>query len=36
MESTDTTGTIAARLEELGLRLHGQPPPHDPLDAVVV
>ena len=36
MESTDTTDTVAARLEELGLRLPGPHPPHDPLDAVVV
>ena len=28
--------TIDARLEELGLRLPGPYPPHDPLDAVVV
>ncbi len=31
-----TEGTIAARLADLGLRLHGPHPPHDPLDAVVV
>jgi enamine deaminase RidA (YjgF/YER057c/UK114 family) len=31
-----TEGTIAARLAELGLTLHGPHPPHDPLDAVVV
>jgi enamine deaminase RidA (YjgF/YER057c/UK114 family) len=30
------TGTIAARLAELGLTLHGPHPPHDPLDTVVV
>jgi len=30
------TGRIAARLDELGLTLHGPHPPHDPLDAVVV
>jgi len=29
-------GTIRARLETLGLTLHGPHPPHDPLDAVVV
>jgi enamine deaminase RidA (YjgF/YER057c/UK114 family) len=29
-------GTIAARLAELGLTLHGPYPPHDPLDAVVI
>ena len=29
-------GTIRARLNELGLTLHGPLPPHDPLDAVVV
>ena len=29
-------GRVAARLEELGLTLHGPHPPHDPLDAVVV
>ena len=29
-------GRIRARLEELGLRLHGPHLPHDPLDAVVV
>jgi enamine deaminase RidA (YjgF/YER057c/UK114 family) len=29
-------GRIAARLETLGLTLHGPHPPHDPLDAVVV
>jgi enamine deaminase RidA (YjgF/YER057c/UK114 family) len=29
-------GTIRARLDELGLTLHGPHPPHDPLDAVVV
>jgi enamine deaminase RidA (YjgF/YER057c/UK114 family) len=27
---------VRARVEELGLRLHGPHPPHDPLDAVVV
>jgi enamine deaminase RidA (YjgF/YER057c/UK114 family) len=31
-----TDGTIRARLQELGLTLHGPHPPHDPLDAVVV
>jgi len=30
------TGTIESRLTELGLRLPGPYPPHDPLDAVVV
>jgi enamine deaminase RidA (YjgF/YER057c/UK114 family) len=29
-------GVLRARLEELGLELHGPHPPHDPLDAVVV
>jgi enamine deaminase RidA (YjgF/YER057c/UK114 family) len=29
-------GRIAARIEALGLTLHGPHPPHDPLDAVVV
>jgi hypothetical protein len=29
-------GTVAARLAELGLTLHGPHPPHDPLDAVVI
>ncbi len=29
-------GTVRARLDELGLSLHGPHPPHDPLDAVVV
>ena len=29
-------GAIRARLDELGLTLHGPHPPHDPLDAVVV
>ncbi len=29
-------GRVRARVEELGLRLHGPHPPHDPLDAVVV
>jgi enamine deaminase RidA (YjgF/YER057c/UK114 family) len=28
--------TVRARLDELGLTLHGPHPPHDPLDAVVV
>jgi enamine deaminase RidA (YjgF/YER057c/UK114 family) len=27
---------VRARIEELGLNLHGPHPPHDPLDAVVV
>ena len=30
------SGRIRARLDELGLQLHGPHPPHDPLDAVVV
>jgi enamine deaminase RidA (YjgF/YER057c/UK114 family) len=29
-------GRVRARLADLGLRLHGPHPPHDPLDAVVV
>jgi enamine deaminase RidA (YjgF/YER057c/UK114 family) len=29
-------GRITARIEALGLTLHGPHPPHDPLDAVVV
>ncbi len=29
-------GRVRQRLAELGLRLHGPHPPHDPLDAVVV
>jgi enamine deaminase RidA (YjgF/YER057c/UK114 family) len=29
-------GKIEARLAELGLKLHGPHPPHEPLDAVVV
>jgi enamine deaminase RidA (YjgF/YER057c/UK114 family) len=29
-------GRIAARLDTLGLTLHGPHPPHDPLDSVVV
>jgi len=29
-------GRVRARLDELGLRLHGPHPPHDPLDSVVV
>lgn len=29
-------GRVRARLEALGLTLHGPHPPHDPLDAVVV
>ena len=29
-------GRVRARLAEVGLRLHGPHPPHDPLDAVVV
>lgn len=33
---TDASGRVRARLEALGLRLHGPHPPHDPLDAVVV
>ncbi len=31
-----TGGEVRARIDELGLRLHGPHPPHDPLDAVVV
>ncbi|HEY6474016.1 MAG TPA: RidA family protein [Acidimicrobiales bacterium] len=31
-----SNGTVRARLDELGLSLHGPHPPHDPLDAVVV
>ena len=31
-----TDGVIRARLDELGLTLHGPHPPHEPLDAVVV
>ena len=34
-DQTDT-GKIEDRLAELGLRLPGPYPPHDPLDAVVV
>jgi enamine deaminase RidA (YjgF/YER057c/UK114 family) len=30
------SGRIRARLDELGLPLHGPHPPHDPLDAVVI
>jgi enamine deaminase RidA (YjgF/YER057c/UK114 family) len=33
---TPTAGRVRARLDELGLALHGPHPPHDPLDAVVV
>ena len=33
---TTVSGRIEARLTELGLRLPGPFPPHDPLDAVVV
>lgn len=29
-------GRIRARIDELGLTLHGPHPPHDPLDAVVI
>jgi enamine deaminase RidA (YjgF/YER057c/UK114 family) len=29
-------GRVRARMADLGLRLHGPHPPHDPLDAVVV
>jgi enamine deaminase RidA (YjgF/YER057c/UK114 family) len=37
MSSNETqTGVIEARLTELGLRLPGPYPPHEPLDAVVV
>jgi enamine deaminase RidA (YjgF/YER057c/UK114 family) len=35
-ESAPTAGRVRQRLDELGLRLHGPHPPHDPLDAVVV
>src|SRR5271163_2595652 len=31
-----TGGRVRARIEELGLRLHGPHPAHDPLDSVVV
>lgn len=34
--ATPGPGRVRARLDELGLRLHGPHPPHDPLDAVVV
>ena len=34
--SGDGSGAIRARLNELGLTLHGPHPPHDPLQAVVV
>jgi enamine deaminase RidA (YjgF/YER057c/UK114 family) len=34
--SQEPSGRVRARLDELGLRLHGPHPPHDPLDAVVV
>jgi enamine deaminase RidA (YjgF/YER057c/UK114 family) len=34
--ATVDAGRVRARLEELGLSLHGPHPPHDPLDAVVV
>jgi enamine deaminase RidA (YjgF/YER057c/UK114 family) len=30
------SGRIRARLDQLGLQLHGPHPPHDPLDAVVI
>ena len=33
---TPPAGSVRARIEELGLTLHGPHPPHDPLDAVVV
>ena len=33
---TASAAASRARLEALGLRLHGPHPPHDPLDAVVV
>jgi len=35
-ERTSGKGGIRARIEELGLTLHGPHPPHDPLDAVVI
>ncbi|MGA2836116.1 MAG: RidA family protein [Acidimicrobiales bacterium] len=34
--TSDHEGRVRARLDDLGLRLHGPHPPHDPLDAVVV
>ncbi len=34
--ATVGSGRVRARLDELGLVLHGPHPPHDPLDAVVV
>jgi len=34
--AADPGGRVRGRLAELGLRLHGPHPPHDPLDAVVV
>ncbi len=36
MSGAGDTGRVRARLESLGLRLHGPHSPHDPLDAVVV
>lgn len=35
-DSPAGAGRVRDRLAELGLRLHGPHPPHDPLDAVVV
>jgi enamine deaminase RidA (YjgF/YER057c/UK114 family) len=35
-QTDESTGKIESRLTELGLRLPGPFPPHDPLDAVVV
>ena len=35
-EAAAPGGKVRARVAELGLRLHGPHPPHDPLDAVVV
>ena len=34
--SVTVPGGVRARIDELGLVLHGPHPPHDPLDAVVV
>ncbi len=36
MSAPPADGRVRGRLAELGLRLHGPHPPHDPLDAVVV
>jgi enamine deaminase RidA (YjgF/YER057c/UK114 family) len=35
-DATGAVGRVRARLESLGLRLHGPHPPHDPLDSVVI